>query len=132
LGQDSLKELQDLKTVHTFYLGLLEKNLGHGVPLPVEIKNVTDAPENAVALIADFKLWLDLLDLALTPPLMRDALKTVSGLETAHALLRYFTTKASQRSGDRDNTDCIITYLFVIPDTGGPSTAWRRPDVYCS
>ena len=69
MGQDSLKELQDLKTVHTFYLGLLEKNLGHGVPVPVEIKNVTDAPENAVALIANFKLWLDLLDLALTPPL---------------------------------------------------------------
>ena len=129
MGQDPLKELQDLKTVHTFYLGLLEKNLGHCVPLPVEIKNVTDAPENAVALIADFKLWLDLLDLALTPPLMRDALKTVSGLETAHALLRYFTTKASQRSGDRDKTDCIITYLFRIPAQGDSPPAWHRPEV---
>ncbi len=39
--QDSLKELQDLKVVHTFYLGLLEKNLGHSVPVPLEIKNIT-------------------------------------------------------------------------------------------
>ncbi|MGZ4830684.1 MAG: hypothetical protein ACXV8M_05615 [Candidatus Angelobacter sp.] len=129
MGQDSLKELQDLKIVHTFYLGLLEKNLGHGVPLPVEIKNVTDARESAVALIADFKLWLDLLDLALTPPLVRDALKTIPGFETAHALLRYFTTKASQRPGDRDKTDCIITYLFRIPAQGDTPPAWHRPEV---
>lgn len=127
--QDSLKELQDLKVVHTFYLGLLEKNLGHGVPVPLEVKNITDAPENAVALIAEFKLWLNLLDLALTPPLVRDALKTVSGLETAHALLRYFTTKASQRPGDRDKTDCIITYLFRIPAQGDAPPAWHRPEV---
>jgi hypothetical protein len=129
LGQDSLKELQDLKIVHTFYLGLLEKNLGHGVPIPVEIKNVTDAPEAAVALIADFKLWLDLLDLALTPPLVRDALKSLPGFDTAHALLRYFTTKASQRSGDRDKTDCIITYLFRMPSRSDGPPVWNRPEV---
>jgi hypothetical protein len=127
--QDSLKVLQDLKIVHTFYLGLLEKNLGHGVPLPAEIKNVTDAPEHAAALVADFRLWLDLLDLALTPPLMRDALKTLPGFETAHALLRYFTTKASQRSGDRDKTDCIITYLFRSPSRGDDPPSWHRPEV---
>jgi hypothetical protein len=129
LVQDSLKELQDLKVVHTFYLGLLEKNLGHSVPVPLEIKNIAGQTEDAAALIADFKLWLNLLDLALTPPLVRDALKTVSGLETAHSLLRYFTTKASQRSGDRDKTDCIITYLFRIPAQGDSPPAWHRPEV---
>jgi hypothetical protein len=129
LGQDSLKELQDLKIVHTFYLGLLEKNLGHGVPVPVEFKNVADAPESASALIADFKLWLDLLDLALTPPLVRDSLKTLPGFETAHALLRYFITKASQRSGDRDKTDCIITYLFRMPSRSDAPASWHRPEV---
>jgi hypothetical protein len=129
LGQDSLKELQDLKIVHTFYLGLLEKNLGHGVPIPVEIKNVTDEPETAVALIGDFKLWLDLLDLALTPPLVRDALKSLPGFETAHALLRYYTTKGSQRSGDRDKTDCIITYMFRMPSHGDAPPTWHRPEV---
>ena len=127
--QDSLKELQDLKVVHTFYLGLLEKNLGHSVPIPLEIKNITGETENAAALIADFKLWLNLLDLALTPPLVRDALKTLPGLETSHALLRYFTVKASQRSGDRDKTDCIITHLFRVPAQGDAPPAWHRPEV---
>jgi hypothetical protein len=129
LGQDSLKELQDLKVVHTFYLGLLEKNLGHSVPVPLEIKNITDEAEDATALIPEFKLWLNLLDLALTPPLVRDALKTLPGLETAHALLRYFTVKASQRAGDRDKTDCIITHLFRIPAQGDTPPAWHRPEV---
>lgn len=129
MGQDSLKELQDLKVVHTFYLGLLEKNLGHGVPVPLEIKNITGQAEDAAALIPEFKLWLNLLDLALTPPLVRDALKTLPGLETAHALLRYFTVKASQRAGDRDKTDCIITHLFRMPAQGDTPPAWHRPEV---
>lgn len=127
--QDSLKELQDLKVVHTFYLGLLEKSLGHSVPVPLEIKNITAEPENAATLIADFKLWLNLLDLALTPPLVRDALRALPGLETAHALLRYFTVKASQRAGDRDKTDCIITHLFRFPAKGDTPPAWHRPEV---
>jgi hypothetical protein len=129
LGQDSHKELKDLRTVHTLYLGLLEKNLGHGVLVPAEIKNATDQPENADELIHNFKMWLDLVDLALTPPLVRDALKTIPGFETAHALLRYFTNKASQRSGDRDKTDCIITYLFRTPAQGEQQVAWQRPEV---
>ena len=128
MGQDPQQELKDLTTVHNFYLGLLENNLGHAVPVPEEIKNAAATPENAAALIQNFKLWLDVLDLALTPPLVRDALKTIPGFETAHALLRYFTGKASQRSGDRDKTDCIITYLFRTPVEGKPS-AWHRPEV---
>ena len=32
MAQDSQRELQDLITVHGFYVGLLEKGLGHGVP----------------------------------------------------------------------------------------------------
>jgi len=129
LVQDSFKELQDLKVVHGFYLGLLEKNLGHSVPVPLEIKDITDGGEDAAALITEFKLWLNLLDLALTPPLVRDALKGLPGLETAHALLRYFTVKASQRAGDRDKTDCIITHLFRMPAQGDTPPAWHRPEV---
>jgi hypothetical protein len=128
LGQEPQKELKDLKTVHTFYLGLLEKNLGHGVPVPAEIKIVSDTPANIEEHNHNFKMWLDLVDMALTPPLIRDALKTLPGFETAHALLRYFTSKASQRSGDRDKTDCIITYLFRTK-IQGEQQAWQRPEV---
>lgn len=131
MGQDPLQELQDLRTVHTFYLGLLEKSLGHSVPVPAEIKNADGTPDGASELVRHLKWWLDLLDLAMAPPLVRDALKTVpDGFETAHALLRYLSTKASRRTGDRDKTDCIITYLFRTPPTEQKTTAvWKRPEV---
>jgi hypothetical protein len=128
VGQDSLKELKDLTTVHTFYLGLLEKSLGHSVLVPSEIKKANETSANVTDLIRDFKLWLDLLDHALQPPLIRDSLKTIPGFEIAHSLLRYFASKSSVRAGDRDKTDCIITYLFRNPPQD-PSTGWRRPEV---
>jgi hypothetical protein len=68
-----------------------------------------------------------LLDLATATPLVRDALKDLPGFETAHSLLRYFASKASLRSGDRDKTDCIVTYLFRNPCE--PSPAWSRPEI---
>ncbi len=128
MGQDPQQELKDLTTVHDFYLKLLESNLGHSVPVPAEIKNAAEPASDPAALAQNFKLWLDVLDLALTPPLVRDALKTLPGFETSYALLRYFTSKASQRSGDRDKTDCIITYLFRSAPEDKQYT-WQRPEV---
>ncbi len=130
MGQASQQELQDFITVHNFYFGLLEKGLGHTVPVPAEIKKTAEAPtavEKLEECAIGFKHWLNLLDLATTPPLVRDALKALPGFSTAHSLLRYFTSKASVRSGDRDKTDCIITYLFRNPQ--GTPLAWQRPEI---
>ena len=166
MGQDSQKELQDLTAVHTFYLGLLEKSLGHTVLVPAELKVDTRKPaspspaesetkreaapadsgseasseaksENKpdaasaegqpTGTVQAYKSWLNLLDLATTPPQVRDALKTIPGFDTAHSLLRYFASKASVRSGDRDKTDCIITHMFRHP-VGDPP-AWHRPEI---
>jgi hypothetical protein len=130
VGQDSQRELQDLTAVHNFYLGLLEKSLGHPVPCPAELRNADASQENASRTVEHFKNWLDVIDLAMTPPIVRDALKAASGFETAHALLRYYVSKASPRSGDRDKTDCVITYLFRNPpQKSGHPPAWQRPEV---
>jgi hypothetical protein len=130
VGQDSQEELRDLITVHTFYLGLLEKGLGHSVPVPGELNQTAEAPKdvkNVAEAAKTLRHWLDLLDLATTPPLVRDSLKTLPGFDTAHSLLRYFATKASVRSGDRDKTDCIITHLFRNPQGNPP--IWHRPEI---
>jgi hypothetical protein len=183
--QDSQKELQDLTSVHAFYLGLLEKSLGHAVLVPAELmveakkpvsppavpetepdaapaaasesqtpsevkteakpdtattettevppkaeskpEGGSDSGDKTAATIQAYKNWLNLLDLATTPPQVRDALKTIPGFDTAHSLLRYFASKASVRAGDRDKTDCIITHMFRHP-VGDPP-AWHRPEV---
>jgi hypothetical protein len=127
---DSQRELQDLTAVHGFYLGLLEKSLGHAVPVPSAAEKPAGTPEETAQAITTLKNWLDMLDLAMTPPLVRDSLKPASGFEMAHGLLRYFVDKASVRSGDRDKMDCVITFLFRHPpeSDGGPAI-WQRPEV---
>jgi hypothetical protein len=130
VGQDSQRELQELTSVHSFYVGLLEKSLGHAVPFPAEVRNPDASPENIARTLESFMSWLDVLDLAMTPPIVRDALKPVSTTETAFALLRYYVTKASPRSGDRDKTDCVITHLFRNPpQADGAPPSWQRPEV---
>lgn len=130
MGQDSQRELKDLTAVSSFYIGLLEKSLGHSVPVPAAVSNPDQSPEKIVGTLEQFRNWLDVLDLAMTPPLVRDSLKAASGYETAHAVLRYYVAKGSGRSGDRDKTDCVITYLFRNPPpVNGAPPAWQRPEV---
>jgi hypothetical protein len=127
VGRDSQLELQDLSSVHKFYVELLEKSLGHRVPAPADIeKAVPSSAEAQTLAAAGLRDWLDVLDLAITPPVVRDALRSMPDFTIAHALLRYFAHKASPRAGDRDKTDCIVTHLFRNPSG---STAWHRPDV---
>jgi hypothetical protein len=114
--------------VNRFYIGLLEKGLGHALPVPAEVKVAEKSTAaDAAATIPPMQCWLDLLDLATTPPQVRDALKFLPNFDTAHSLLRYFAAKASVRAGDRDKTDCIITHLFRSPAANPPQ--WNRPEV---
>jgi hypothetical protein len=114
--------------VHVFYLSLLEQHLGHPIPVPADVKSEPDSPADPSRLTETLKFWLDLVDMAVTPPMVREALKSTSGLETAHALLRYFVTKASARFSDRDKADCVITHLFRTPAGDSPNQ-WQRPDL---
>lgn len=127
MGQESARELQDLSAANAFYLSLLEKHLGHSVLLPAEVKELVAANTAPAGSLEPLKHWLDLLDMAITPPMIRDALKRASGAETAHALLRYFVGKASVRSSDRDKADCIVTHLFRTPQAD-PAKRWQRPE----
>jgi hypothetical protein len=127
VGQESQKELQDLTAVHGFYLSVLQKNLGHSVPVPAEIKHATIEQGHISEKTTVLKHWLDMLDMAICPPMVRDALKATQGFETAHALLRYYVTKASQRANDRDKLDCVTTHLFRQPAPDSPHK-WQRPE----
>jgi hypothetical protein len=127
VGQKSQNELQDLTTVHGFYLAVLQKNLNHGVPVPTEIKHSANGQGSTPETTTTLKNWLDLLDMAICPPMVRDALKTVQGFEVPHALLRYYVTKASPRANDRDKLDCVTTLLFRQAPPESPHK-WQRPE----
>jgi hypothetical protein len=99
----------DLAAVHAFYIGLLEEALGHQVPVPHEVTTTGDKVAQSVKSLEN---WLRLLDLAISPPMVRDGLKDSTSTDTSEALLRYFCRKSSSSDTDRDKTDFVITFLY--------------------
>lgn len=98
----------DLVAAHAFYLGLVEATLGHKVPVPPEVAAARQAPgEESRDLL---QRWLALLDMAITPPMVRDALKDSTSYETAESLLRYYLQRAAE--ADRDKADFVATFLY--------------------
>ncbi len=112
----SVEQLLDMAAVHAFYVGLLESVLGHPVPVPHEVA-AGGAGAAVTQSVSSLQRWLNLLDLAITPPMVRDALKESTTRETAEALLRHFVRKASGSDADRDKTDFVVTFLYrsIVP-----------------
>lgn len=117
MSSEAIRELLDLTAVHGFYRALLEGYLGHAVPVPME-KLPDDGSGPVEHSTAVLKRWLRVLDMAITPLMVRDALPELSGHETCEALLRYYVLKASTLDADRDKTDFVATWLYRTPLPG--------------
>src|ERR1700740_1311669 len=63
--------------------------------------------------------WLHLLDMAITPALLRQALTPDTDSEVAEALLRYFVRRREPSEVNRDKTDLIATFLYRHPRVPG-------------
>ncbi len=110
----STAELRDLVAVHDFALKIIEHALGHAVPVPEKVSEAlnTEAKNDAEPRAEFLRRWLALLDLAITPPMVRDALHAEASPEHAEAVLRYFVRKQSPVDIDRDKADFVATYLY--------------------
>jgi hypothetical protein len=115
LSQDPVRELHDMKAVHDFYTTILEKALHHPVPTPPEVQSPGFEPDQVVAGISVFKRWLNLLDMAIAAPMVRDALRESQDPQIPEALLRYYIYKNLHNALDRDKADFVSTYLFRKP-----------------
>ncbi len=108
MAQSAEQIRADLNVVYTFYLYLLENALGHEVPSPPQIAHDSEALRKFVAL----------LEMAVTPQMIRDGLKSPEQKPAAEALLRFFAEKPSRRREDRDKIDVIATALFRYMQPG--------------
>ena len=114
---DPLHELLDLAAVHKFYLQLLERNMGHPIPVPKETEQPDSAADKVEQSLTTMRRWLKLLDMAITSHMMRDELQQQEsgGHETVEALLRYYIMKGSPLDVDRDKTDFLATWALRNP-----------------
>jgi hypothetical protein len=124
LIEDPKWELALLATVQAFYQRILSEQLGGQLPAPAEL--ATDAishTENVPSTLQQMHLWIQLLDMAVSPAMLRLGMTSDLDPEVAEALLRYFARHRDDSASNRDKTDLVATFLFRHPRVPGQ---WER------
>lgn len=114
-------ELTILEIVQGFYLNLLRDFLQDEVTPPrgLEAESLRARDRDVAQLLPDMRRWLKLLDMAITPEMLRISLTAAVDQDLAEALLRYYGRKQSRNDFDRDKTDFVVTFLYRNPRVPG-------------
>ncbi len=122
--EDPKWELAILATVQGFYEKLLQEPVSGEVPVPAGLEAVSLQGDAEVhQTLATMHRWLRLLDMAITPAMLRRAFTDETDPEIAEAMLRYFTRQRATLDANRDKTDLIATFLYRHPRVPGQ---WER------
>jgi hypothetical protein len=120
LAEDPKWELAILATVQGFYEKLLQESVEGEVPVPAGLETVSLHGDHDVGeILGTMRRWLRLLDLAITPAMLRHAFTDEVDPEIAEAMLRYFVRKKDHADSDRDKTDIVATFLYRHPRVPG-------------
>ena len=121
MAEDLRFELAILATVQGFYQKLMRDSLGGDVPIPSGLDEVSlrHSDEDLPETLSRMYRWLHLLDMAITPAMLRQALTPDTDSEVAEALLRYFVRRREPSEVNRDKTDLIATFLYRHPRVQG-------------
>jgi hypothetical protein len=121
LGDDLRFELAILATVQGFYQKLMIGPLGGEVPVPSGLDEdaLRHSERELPNTLSRMYRWLHLLDMAITPGMLRQALTPDIDSEVAEALLRYFVRRREPSDVNRDKTDLIATFLYRHPRVPG-------------
>ena len=121
MAEDLRFELAILATVQGFYQKLMRDSLGGDVPIPSGLDEVSlrHSDEDLPETLSRMYRWLHLLDMAITPAMLRHALTPETDSEVAEALLRYFVRRREPSEVNRDKTDLIATFLYRHPRVQG-------------
>jgi hypothetical protein len=120
LAEDLRFELSILATVQGFYQKLMRDALGGDVPIPSGLdEDALRTGRELPTTLSRMYRWLLLLDMAITPAMLRQALTPDTDSEVAEALLRYFVRRREASDVNRDKTDLIATFLYRHPRVPG-------------
>jgi len=124
LVEDPNWELALLATVQAFYQRLLSEHLGGELPAPAELApEAIGQTEDVRPTLQKMYLWVQLLDMAISPAMLRVGMKPDLDAEVAEALLRYFARHRDDSAANRDKTDLVATFLYRHPRVPGQ---WER------
>jgi hypothetical protein len=125
LAEDPKWELAILATVQGFNEKILQESVGGEVPVPagLEVLSLQDSDGSVTETLSSMRRWLRLLDMAITPAMLRRAFTADTDPEIAEAMLRYFTRKKDLSDVNREKTDLIATFLYRRPRVPGQ---WER------
>jgi len=114
-------ELTILEIVQGFYLNLLRDFLQDEVtpPRDLEPESLRAPDRDILLLLPAMRRWLKLLDMAISPEMLRFSLNSAIDQDLAEALLRYYARKQSKNDFDRDKTDFVATFLYRNPRVAG-------------
>jgi hypothetical protein len=120
LLEDPKWELALLATVQAFYQRLLSDQLGGKLPAPAELApDVISHADDVRTTLEQMHLWIQLLDMAITPAMLRLGVQSDLDPEVAEGLLRYFARHRDDSGANRDKTDLVATFLFRHPRVTG-------------
>ena len=121
LAEDLRFELAILATVQGLYQKLMADSLGGPVPVPSGLDQdaLRHSEHELPNTLSRMYRWLHLLDMAITPAMLRKALTPDTDSEVAEALLRYFVRRRVATDVNRDKTDLIATFLYRHPRVQG-------------
>jgi hypothetical protein len=121
LAEDLGFELSILATVQGFYQKLMKDSLGGDVPIPSGLDEdaLRHSERELPNTLSRMYRWLHMLDMAITPAMLRKALTPDTDSEVAEALLRYFVKRREPSDVNRDKTDLIATFLYRHPRVQG-------------
>ncbi len=125
MAEDPKWELSILANVNGFYKKLLYDYLQGDLPMHPELADdaIHQPDLDLRETLAKMHRWLHLLDMAITPAMVRQSLTKDTDPELAEALLRYYTRKLDYTDADRDKTDLVATFLYRHPRVPGQ---WER------
>ena len=123
--EDPKWELAILATVQGFDEKLLQEHVGGEVPVPAGLEAISlqEADGEVHQTLDRMRRWLRLLDIAITPAMLRRAFTPETDPEIAEAMLRYLVRKKDSTDANRDKTDFITTFLYRHPRVPGQ---WER------
>lgn len=120
MAEDPKWELAILATVQGFYEKLLQESVEGEVPVPAGLETVSLQGDSDVwGVLGAMRRWLRLLDMAISPAMLRRAFTEDTDPEIAEAMLRYFVRKKEHSESDRDKTDIVVTFLYRHPRVPG-------------